>query len=353
MLYVVTGILPWFILAYLVSPASEREMQAEAMIDQIKSNISVVFSDESPEYQDGRRRWVESIHAKMKRYYDPSFYEFSFLFLMLVTVIFYLLIYSSFASAIGFDSKNYQFFSVPPTIQFGFIGAWLFSLFSILRRYRNFDISPSLVLNIGFHMIIASTIAFFASAVIDDNLEKGLAFFIGFIPYTELVSWARSTAESKLGAKAKIDPAVRDKKAKEQSLLLIDGITRSEEERFGEEGMWSIQHLAFSNAIKLHLTMGYPMGRVIDWIDQAQLRIFVGDEDAEKLKKMGIRGAIELAQISRASKDLGKDFGDKFKAALAKSLGISGAGLDYLIYQVREDEQVLFNYAMWELYGGS
>jgi hypothetical protein len=133
----------------------------------------------------------------------------------------------------------------------------------------------------------------------------------------------------------------------DQALDSIQGLSPEHRERLAEEGIATVQNLALGNPLILHLRTAYHMGLLIDWIDQAYLRCFVTAEVAGQLRPMGIRGAVEMAQVDGAAQRT------EMLANVAGAIGTDAAGAENLVQQLKGDPEVQVLEFMWSMFGGT
>jgi hypothetical protein len=142
----------------------------------------------------------------------------------------------------------------------------------------------------------------------DENHPSVLvaSFAIGAFP---LVVWQLVTATLK-----KFPPfqAALPSLTASQPLDAIDGLSIWSQMRLEEEGIESVPNLATADLVDLMLNTKIPSHRLIDWVDQAILLIYLGAEKQEgeggssdslrdQLKKHGIRTATALASVLNGS----------------------------------------------------
>lgn len=196
-------------------------------------------------------------------------------------------------------------------LKYGFLGAYLFVLSMLVRRFFQSDLKPSayasgvlriilvlFIVVVLFHLL-PDTSADFVGAVL------ATAFLIGFFPLVGLQFIRRAVAKL-LGTAV---PTITS----DHPLDRLDGLNLWYEARLLEEGVEDMQNLATMNLVDVVLHTRVPTGRLIDWIDQAHLLLRLGPftkkanhaadadtnwtlgaEARERLQRAGIRGATDL-----------------------------------------------------------
>lgn len=197
----------------------------------------------------------------------------------------------------------------------GFLGAYLWGLQYILRRYSMNDLIPAAYYHVGLRMIFAALIALLiyhtvaAPAASEggaapaaafsgwNNLLPVLAFVIGSFPQRG-VRWLVSRLEG-LGR-------AREFGVPPLPLDLIEGVTDYDRFRLEELGIDSCYDLATADYIPLLLRTPYGARELIDWILQAKLCVRFGPH-VQALREQGYRIITDLADLDEATmEDLAK-----------------------------------------------
>jgi hypothetical protein len=135
-------------------------------------------------------------------------------------------------------------------------------------------------------MTLTPIVACFAQAIVKDTFVPMLGFAIGMLPVATVMGWVQDTARQRLNVNA----------AKEVEPLweYIQGLTPDIISRLVEAGVTSATHLANQDPVSLLRRTNIEWRNVLDMMDQAILLTYVGPA-LEKLRPLGIRGAIEAA----------------------------------------------------------
>ena len=126
---------------------------------------------------------------------------------------------------------------------------------------------------------------------IGQNGRSAIAFVIGVFP---TVGWAALQSTVSVLLKRAV-PALEAK----DPLSDLDGMNVWYEARLVEEGVEDIQNLATTDIGNVLLRTRIPPERLIDWLDQALLRLNttgLSDDDRSKLKRRSIRTATDLLE---------------------------------------------------------
>ncbi|MBP7687261.1 MAG: tetratricopeptide repeat protein [Thermoflexales bacterium] len=196
----------------------------------------------------------------------------------------------------------------PTPLAYGFLGAYVFGLGSLVRQYVTDDLQPryyaSLVLRYLTVFALSALIGLAlplqqaAEAIDGTQLSIGVsdqilivAFFVGLFPSMGLRLIQRA-ATSTLG-KFKIKAFEED-----QPLSLLDGLTIYQEDRLLLEGVENLQNLASSNIVDLMLKTRFSVEQIVDWVDQALLHMHTG-EYTVAFKNSAIRTATDFLDVYR------------------------------------------------------
>lgn len=184
-----------------------------------------------------------------------------------------------------------------------FLGAYLWGLQHLFRRYSLDDLTPRVYYTFSIRMIFAAVIALMIynaytalaggapDAVAGDNgrgitsaIWPALAFLIGMFPQRGL-RW--------LTDRMPIFSSGTDPCARELPIEMIEGITIHDRLRFEELGIDNCQDLATADFVPLILKTPYSARELVDWILQAKLCVYFGVV-VQDLRRHGIRTILDL-----------------------------------------------------------
>jgi hypothetical protein len=199
------------------------------------------------------------------------------------------------------------------TLEFGFLGAYAFAISMLVRRFYQSDLRPSayaaVVLRIVVVLLILAVLhQLFTIGGSDGTVAHAsqyvTAFVVGFFPLAGLQALQRVAA--------KVLRVVVPQLAPEYPLEQLDGLNIWYEARLAEEGVEDMQNLTTMNLVDVILHTRAPVGRLIDWIDQAFLLIHLdpvsraeidgagdvapagGGATRLALRRIGVRSATDL-----------------------------------------------------------
>jgi hypothetical protein len=187
-------------------------------------------------------------------------------------------------------------------VSMAFLGAYLWGLQYIFRRYALNDLIPSVYYSLSMRMLLAAVTALVlynvyaafadtesAGGGITSNVWPALAFLIGAFPQRG-VRWLTERIPM-LAPEA--DPTVR-----RLPLEMIEGIESHDSLRLEELGIDTCYDLAMADFVPLVLKTPYSARQLVDWILQAKMCIYFG-ETVKELRQHGIRTIIDLEHLTQ------------------------------------------------------
>lgn len=229
------------------------------------------------------------------------------------------------------------------SLVYAFLGAYVWGIQNIFRRFVTADLPPTTFYYIGIRIILGASFSLMLFYLIDWLRQLSgvlvsatedswqflpiVAFLTPFFP-TKVLKILKEIRVPWL--EAKLFSESNEKKADRLPLQMIEGIKAYQEERLLEEGIDNAQSLATANTFKLMARTPFKPWEIIDWVGQAKLYIYF-KEDAEKLRKSGIRTAFDL--IILGGKDGAWD-------SLASDSGVSPTHIENVYAIFKNDPNV-------------
>jgi hypothetical protein len=189
-------------------------------------------------------------------------------------------------------------------LQFGFFGAYTFILMDLSRRYHRDDLRADAYISAATRVVVTALLVSILHLVwpTEFRSEPAFAFLVGCFPQAGLQA-IQAVISKPLAA---FTPSLKTS----HSLGDLEGLTVWYEARLAEEGIEDMQNLVSANLVDLLLRSRAPITRIIDWMDQAILRIHLPQSDnpvrgrrrrdpspetsAEALRRVGIRTATDF-----------------------------------------------------------
>lgn len=151
-------------------------------------------------------------------------------------------------------------------LKFAFLGAYAFIVQSLIRRFYQSDLRPSayasVVLRIIVVLVTMAALHQLLGAVAPAT-EAAIAFMVGFFPVIAFQALQRAAAATLRVFVPQLTP--------DYPLNQLDGLNVWYEARLVEEGIEDMQNLATANLVDVILHTRVPVGRLVDWVDQAKL----------------------------------------------------------------------------------
>jgi len=186
-------------------------------------------------------------------------------------------------------------------VAMAFLGAYLWGIQDVFRRYVLNDVTPSVYYGLSMRMILAAAIALViyngyaalagdvaSNGGITANIWPSLAFVVGMFPRRGL-RWltGRIPMVSSNG-----DPSVRS-----APLAMIEGVDGHDALRLEELGIDNCYDLATADFVPLLLRTPYSARQLIDFLLQAKACVYFGDAITD-LRRHGIRTILDLEPLS-------------------------------------------------------
>jgi hypothetical protein len=181
--------------------------------------------------------------------------------------------------------------SVWDVLKFAFLGAYAFVAQSLVRRFFQSDLRPSAyaaaILRI---VVVLLTVAALHQILgfVDLRTEAAVAFAVGLFPVIALQALHRLAATVLRVVVPQLTP--------EYPLNQLDGLNVWYEARLLEEGIEDMENLATANLIDVILHTRVPVGRLVDWVDQATLYLHLDRVERGWGERRFVRQARKIQQ---------------------------------------------------------
>lgn len=232
-------------------------------------------------------------------------------------------------------------------VTFGFLGAYFYALQAVMRGYVRRDLQPKFYTDIAVRIVVVVILAWMLEIAFPDDAPHlyVLAFLVGIVPEQALLFLREFVGRAMPGLDEK------------QRLTDLEGIDLYDRARLQSEGVTDIQALANADLIELMLRTRIPIAQLVDWTDQAILRLHVVDAQngehsrgsLDALRGYGIRTASDLIC---AWETFNHEDDDEQKAKREKFLNILGgeAGKPFRLEVIQNaiaDEEWMPNLRHW------
>jgi len=213
-------------------------------------------------------------------------------------------------------------------LNMAFLGAFLWSAQTIIRRLVARDLSPSVFYSAGIRIILASVIALVLSFLIGEQSSTNfvsfrsslsvIAFLTGMFP-ERILQYLVNLYQQYFTPNTLNNDTL--------SLNKIEGISLQHKERLGEMGIDNAQNLATASLTNLLIETPFGARQVLDWIGQAKLLCYA-KENIDGLRQVGIRTVYDLYKGNKTPEALRE---------ISESVGINSPLLQVIYGQVADD----------------
>jgi hypothetical protein len=219
-------------------------------------------------------------------------------------------------------------------------GGFTWVINDLIDRLRRRDFTVSDVYNSIFRILIAAPFGWAFAQVVKTDVGVPLAFLLGAFPTSTLFLIARRLAATKLGMSEDSDSGALE-------LEKLQSITKTNAERFYDEGVSTIVQLAYADPVDLTIRTNFDFNYVIDCISQALLWIYFEDK-THTLAIYSLRGAQEVANLVRSLSNPQKQAeAQATLTAVANVLNLSPASVQTTLEQVETDPYTQFICSIW------
>ena len=330
-LFFVLALLGFFPVSYL----AYRGFAAETHQKRLKDDFRLLGLVKEDELDNTVRELYQTT-------YNPRQFLLYIFLIMLVSIM----------VLVGYAFKNTLSFITSETatlVFFGYLGAYVFSVQELTRRYNTFDLQPQVYSTIIMRMLVSVAITFVGSSLI---LAAGGKLSAGDQTQTSAMAWAAAAAFAigtfpSSGIRWLQEQANRVLNTKptnglELSLHDLQGISALHEARLSEMGIDDVQNLATSDIRKILLTTRFDTQTIINWIDRAilytkvgsrypqftNLGIFTFHEYYQRLNKLSLNDPLRDPSMSDEEKTLEDQLKNELmeeRKILAAKLGLTNA----------------------------
>jgi disulfide bond formation protein DsbB len=243
-------------------------------------------------------------------------------------------------------------------VTFAFLGAYVFTLEVVVRGYLRGDLRPKTYTRIAVRLLTVVAVAFVLDTLAGTATESTgwlvAAFVAGVFPDWGLQIILERAREVSLGRKSVPSFRIGTPLTELEEIDVFDRST------LGDEGVTNVEALAHHDLIDLMLQTRISAPRLIDWVDQAILRLYAAPPadtrsdrapaDAalfSRIRPLGLRTATQLLAVYRQAEqeiidDRVPGTDDFDRAALHRLVGLEPRArpspLDTLVAAIRSEE---------------
>lgn len=234
--------------------------------------------------------------------------------------------------------------ALPPVALSALLGGVMWVVSDQLSRFASRDFTSADVSNGVFRLLISVPFGYSLQTFANPSFGIPLAFLIGAFPTKSLFTIARRLGGQKLGLG---EEAAGGKLELEN----LQDISRTNAERFQDEGISTVAELAWVDPIDPSIRSNRDFNYVVDCMSQALIWIYFGPKMPD-LAKFSIRGAQEVEALVNTLIDPKPD-AQKLRAAqecltgAAAVLDMKSDALLHTLLQVKYDPYTQFLSSIW------
>ncbi len=224
-------------------------------------------------------------------------------------------------------------------------GAYVWSVFEVLGRYRTRDLTPEDLLEMGLRNIAALPLGQAFSMLATQEFAPALAFACAAFPLREVKLILRERALKQIGSQV-----LTAKQGGDGRLgVVLNSLGDATLARLEELHIETYMDLAYVNPTRLMARTGHPLRIVLAWIDQALLIVYAAPH-LRALAGSGIPCALDAKEFysdhieKRQPAEWRKD---PAVIAMADSLKVPVDTIQEMFKRVHEDPHVQFLHAIW------
>jgi hypothetical protein len=323
------------ILLYLLRPWATRRDKLFGYLD--APSLVLYYQQFFPSKNPDPDKVQKEFRRDFSRTYGRQHYLIPIVLLWLLTVV------SAFLAARTlqvWQKVSPDKYAAPWIVLSALAGGFAWVISDMIGRLRKRDFTVSDVYNWLFRVLVAAPFGWAFAQVTKDDFGVPLAFLLGAFPTQTLFTIARRLAATRLGVSD--DPATG-----ELELEKLQSITKTNAERFYDEGISTIVQLAYADPIDLTIRTNFDFNYVIDCSSQALLWIYFGDKTST-LRLYSLRGAQEVCYFLGMLSD--SQTGPQATAtltALAGSLNLPPDVVRTTLEEVGDDPYSKFISSVW------
>jgi hypothetical protein len=233
----------------------------------------------------------------------------------------------------------------PMVVVLAIAGGYVWVLFDVILKSYNQFLTPRDLYWAAFRLVICVP-AGYALGALNSTLTYPIAFCLGALPAWTIRSIARRIVyRSTLTDDPRSDYF--------SQLVALPSVDIDAAQAMYDEGITCIDQLASWDPVKLTIRLGQPFTYVVAIMSDALLWVYLrSPEKLDAFRVCGVNGAYDCALLSydlydTEDVDDRKDARDIVKHLAKDVLKIPTAGIKLLLYDVANDPNTRFIYAVW------
>jgi hypothetical protein len=232
--------------------------------------------------------------------------------------------------------------TLEPAVIFALIGAYVWSVYELLGRFRSRDLTPDDLVEMTLRHLAAVPIGHAFSLLVFEKVGAAAAFASAAFPLRDIRLLLRERALKKISQ----DPREDTRSTEGHVAKVIDGLSDRAIARLEELGIVTYMDLAYVNPVRLMARTGFTLRHILAWVDQALLVVYAPHLKT-KFTKVGIPCALDAREFYQTHCKSKEWRTDPTVMALATELGVSIEFIPEILVRVSEDPHVQFLATIW------
>ena len=187
-------------------------------------------------------------------------------------------------------ASNAQFaILLQPVAAAGMIGGYVWVVAGFISQNRQFNLSPSDVMNGALRLAVSAAIGYAVSSLLNPSVGPFVAFAAGAFPLATVNVLLRRLASKQMGLEIEVTN-------QPDQITSLDGVDTLTADHFHSAGITTIPQLAYCDPVQLCMRTGLGFDFVSDASAQALAWNYLGDK-LKILKICGLRTSIEIKNL--------------------------------------------------------
>lgn len=237
-------------------------------------------------------------------------------------------------------------FTLPLAAVGALAGSYTWVVYGLISNAAQYNLPPPFVLAATLRIIASVPLGYAIGALAEPNFGVFLAFAVGVFPLGTVQTILQRIATKQLKLDIGLDPTL----GTDDQVVKLDGIDPPTADRLQDAGITTVPQLAYCDPVQLSMLTNIRFDAVVDMVDQALARIYLGDS-LNEVRPYGLRGAME---VSNLLSDLNgadvykREAAQKTLAACALATKLDADGLKNAFAEMSGDPYTVFLNRIWE-----
>jgi hypothetical protein len=198
----------------------------------------------------------------------------------------------------GEDVVSKDYFALPLVATAAVVGAYAFVAWGIISGVARRNLAPADILGAAIRLTIAIPLGYSFSSLLKEDVGPFIAFAVGAFPLQTVQTIMQRLANKQLGLEMGAHSAA-------DQVTRLSGIDPPTADRIEDADITTITQLAYCDPVQLSMRTYLPFAYVSDIVAQALAWIYL-EERLDKLRCIGLRGAVEFRDLLEEMKNANK-----------------------------------------------